>query len=259
MENNENLVTEEIVTENVEQTTEETQTVEKTYTQAEVDDIVGKAKYRAKAQIKKEYDRKYGNLENVLKAGTGKDSVEEMTDTFEKFYKAKGIDIPKEPTYSNRDLEILARAEADDIIKMGFEEVVEETDRLAEIGIDNMSARERATFMALAEYRDRTEKGKELAKIGITDDVLDSKDFKDFASNFNSNTPITKIYEIYNKTQPKKEIKTMGSIKNNSGNNGGVKEYYSPEEAKKFSREDLDKNPELFKAIEKSMWKWNKK
>ena len=105
MENNENLVTEEIVTENVEQTTEETPAV-KTYTQEEVDDIVGKAKYRAKAQMKKEYDRKYGKLENVLRAGTGKETVEEMTDTFSQFYRGKGIDIPTEPTYSAKDLEV---------------------------------------------------------------------------------------------------------------------------------------------------------
>ena len=107
MENNENLVTEEIVTENVEQTTEETPAV-KTYTQEEVDDIVGKAKYRAKAQMKKEYDRKYGKLENVLRAGTGKETVEEMTDTFSQFYRGKGIDIPTEPTYSAKDFIILS-------------------------------------------------------------------------------------------------------------------------------------------------------
>ena len=77
-------------TENVEQTTEQTP-VPKTYTQEEVDAIVGKAKARAKAKVEKDYQRRYGDLEEVLKAGTGKNSVEEFTNTFAEFYKSKGI------------------------------------------------------------------------------------------------------------------------------------------------------------------------
>ena len=62
------------------------QSTEKTYTQAEVDEIVGKRLARNTAKIHKEYDRKYGQLENVLRAGTGKSNVEEITDTFREFY-----------------------------------------------------------------------------------------------------------------------------------------------------------------------------
>ena len=104
------LVTEEVA-ENVEQTTEETPV--KTYTQEEVDAIVGKAKARARAKIEKDYQRKYGGLEEVLKAGTGKESVEEMTDTFAEFYRKKGIQIPQKPSYSAKDIDVLARAEAE--------------------------------------------------------------------------------------------------------------------------------------------------
>lgn len=255
MENNENLVTE-VVTENVEQTTEETQVSEKTYTQAEVDDIVGKAKYRAKAQAKKEYDRKYGKLENVLRAGTGKESVEEMTSTFADFYRAKGIDIPNEPTYSKKDIEMLARVEADEIIKSGYDEVVEEADYLNGLGAENMTERQKALFVKLTDHIKNTEKGRELSKIGVTEDVYNSDEFKTFASKFEgSKTPITEIYEIYNKTQPRKEIKTMGSIKQTTVDKG-VKDFYSREEALKFTKADFDKNPELFKAVEKSMQKW---
>ena len=71
MENNENFVAEQAA-ENVEQTTEQTP---KTYTQEEVDAIVGKRIARKEAKIRKEYDRKYGDLTEVLKAGTGKESV----------------------------------------------------------------------------------------------------------------------------------------------------------------------------------------
>ena len=97
MEENKDLVIEQIA-ENVEHTTEETP---KMYTQAEVDAIVGKSKARAKAQAKKEFDRKYGKLEEVLRAGTGKESVEEITDTFTKFYGSKGIKLPEKPVYTD--------------------------------------------------------------------------------------------------------------------------------------------------------------
>jgi hypothetical protein len=56
--------------------------------------------------------------------------------------------------------------------------------------------------------------------------------------------------------QPKKDIRTMGSLKTNAQQDNGVKEFYSLEEARKFTKEDFDKNPELFKAVEKSMLKW---
>lgn len=254
MENNENLVTEEVVTENVEQTTEETPAV-RTYTQEEVDDIVGKAKYRAREQERKKYDRQYGGLFNVLKAGTGKESVEEMTDTFAEFYRGKGIDIPNEPTYSTRDVEILAKAEADEIIKSGFDEVIEEADRLKDMGVENMTARDKALYIKLTDHIKNTETSRELSKIGVTEDVYGSDEFKSFASKFDSKTPITEIYEIYNKTQPKKEFKNPGSIKQTTVDKG-VKDFYSREEALKFTKEDFDKNPALFEAVEKSMRKW---
>ena len=261
MNENENLVLDD--TENVETvTTEETTGEEqveipvKTYTQEEVDEIVGKRLARNTAKIRKEYSKKYGDLENVLKAGTGKDNIVELTDTFRSFYEQKGIHIPSEPTYSGRDIEVLAKAEADDIISAGFEEVVEEVDRLAELGIENMSAREKQVFKELAEYRQNAERSNELSKLGVTEDVYNSKEFKDFASKFGTNTTITEIYEIYNKMQPKKEVRTMGSLKNNTTNDTGVKDFYTRDEALKFTKKDFDNNPELFKAVEKSMLKW---
>lgn len=239
---------------NVEQTTE--QTPVKTYTQEEVDAMMGKRLARKEAKIRKEYERKYGNLEEVLKAGTGKESVEELTDTFTDFYQKKGIQIRKEPTYSDRDTEVLARAEAADIIEAGYEEVVEEVERLTKVGFANMTPREKAVFKTLAEHRQNVERANELGRRGVTEDVYGSAEFKEFASKFNSNTSISDIYDIYSKTQPKKEYKTMGSMKNNTSEDGTIKDFYTRDEALKFTRKDLDKNPELVKAIEASMAKW---
>ena len=250
MENNENFVEQ---TENVEITTEQTP---KMFTQDEVNEIVGKAKARTRAKVEKENQRKYGRLEEVLKAGTGKETVEEMTDTFEQFYDGKGIKIKKTHSYSDKVIEVLASAEADEIISGGYEDVVDEVDRLTAIGVANMTAREKATFKKLAEYRQDAERGMELSRLGVTAEVYNSKEFKDFASNFKSSTPIKDIYDIYAKTQPKKEIRTMGSMKNNPVADTGVKEFYSVEEARKFTKADFDKNPALFEAVQKSMLKW---
>ena len=254
-ENNENLALENA--ENVETaTTEEivgeqvTEPAEKTFTQSEVNEIVKGAKARAKAQVRKEYDRKYGNLTNVLKAGTGKESVEEMTDTFTKFYEGKGIKINREPDYSAKDIEVLAAAEANEVIRMGYEEVAEEVDRLSDLGVDNMTPREKALFKVLAEHRQKTERQNELSKIGVTEEVFNSKEFQDFAKQFNPTTPISDIFNIYRQTQPKKDIKPMGSMKNTVTNE--VKDFYSAEEISKMSEDDL-RNPDVWNAVRRSM------
>ncbi len=257
MEMNENPVTEE-VTENVEQTTEETP---KTYTEAEFNEAVN-AKLnevmpgriaRREAKIRKEYDRKYGPLENVLRAGTGEENVEGMTNTLEKFYRGKGVEIPE--IENTRDTEVLARADAEDIISGGYEEVVEEVERLSRKGIANMTAREKMMFKTLAEHRQNTERANELSSIGVTEDIYNSKEFKDFANKYRSDIPIKEIYEDFTKLQPKKEHKIAGSMKNEAKDTG-VKDFYTYEEAIRIPRSELDKNPKLYKAIQESMQKW---
>lgn len=247
MENNENFVTE--VTENVEQPTE--QIAEKLFTQEDMNQAVSKGKARERAKIRKEYERKYGNLEEVLRAGTGKENVEEITDTFKEFYERKGIKLPEKPIYSDRDIEVLASAEAADVIGAGYEDVVEEVDRLTELGFDNMSPREKAYFKVLAEHRQKAERQSELAKIGVTEDEYNSKEFQEFAGMFKSNIPIAEIYKQYNKTKPKKEIKPMGSMTNKTPDDG-VKDFYTQEDIERLSMDDL-KNPKVWEAVRRSM------
>ena len=259
------------VTENVEeQTTEEivegVEQVEapKTYTEEElnarVDELLAKKIARKEAKIRKEYEEKYSpykEAESVLNAGLGTSNITEATNNLREFYTNKGVQIPKyEPTYNEYDMKAGAEREANEIIESGFDEVVEEVDRLAEKGVDNMTPREKLIFNQLANYRVAEGNRKELAKIGVKDDVLNSEDFKDFAKDFKSDVPITKIYEKYAKTQPKPEVEVMGSMKNNTSNDTGVKDFYTRDEAMKFTKKDFDKNPALFKAVEQSMLKW---
>ena len=178
-----------------------------------------------------------------------------MTDTFKNFYESKGIKIRENPKYSEKDIEVLANAEAKEVISGGEDDVADELKRLTDLGFENMTSRDKAYFKVLMEHRNKTERQKELSKIGVTDDVYNSKEFQDFASKFNSNTPIADIYNIYAKTQPKKEIKPMGSMTNKTSEDGTIKDFYTRDEALKFTKEDFDKSPELFKAVQESMTK----
>ena len=262
MNENENLVTE--VTENVEQKpTEETA---KTYSEAEFNDrvnekvkeVMGSKLARKEAKIRKEFERKYGDIINTLRAGMGKetDSIEDIGTSLKEYYSEQGIEInqPK-PTYSASDLKVLAQADADEIIKGGLDEVIEEADRLNELGADGMTEREKAVFLKLTDYIQNAKSRQKLDELGVSKDVYESDDFKQFAKMFNANTPIEKVHEIYAQSHPKKEVKTMGSMKHSASDNG-VKDFYTPEEAKRFTVKDLDENPEIMKAIERSMLKW---
>ena len=111
----------------VEETTEQTEVVEtpKTYTEEElnarVDELLAKKIARKEARIRKEYDKKYGKLESVLKAGTGEEDLDKLTNTFTDFYTKKGIQIPTEPTYYDYDMKAGAEKEANEIINSGFD------------------------------------------------------------------------------------------------------------------------------------------
>ena len=252
MEQIEDLVAEE-VTENVEQPTEEVaQEPAKLFTQDDLNAAVGKAKARERAKVEKQYKRMYGGLTDVLRAGTGKETVEEMTDTFKQFYQKKGVQFSQEPAYSEEDIALLANAEANDIINSGYDEVVEEVDRLADLGTENMTPRERALFKALAEHRQSAERGRELNAIGVTEDVYNSKEFKAFADQFKPSVPITEVYKQYAKTV-KPQVEPIGSMKNGSHDEG--KTFYTPEEVDKLTSKDLD-NPVIFQRVRDSMKLW---
>ncbi len=271
MEINENLVTEE-VTENVETvTTEETarqatetETVPeepKIYSEEEFrqryDEGVKKKLGRQEAKLRKEYDSQYSGLLNVLRKATGLESVEDLTKSFREYYEGQGVTFtPEAPKYSDKETDILARAEADEIISAGDEEVIEEAHRLEALGFENMSKRDKAVYLKLHDHITKTENAREFAKIGVSEKEYGSDEFKAFAEMFKgSKTPMTKIYEIYTQTKPPKNIKPMGSVAS-TVQDDGVKDYYSYEEASKFTKKDLDENPKLYKAILNSMSKW---
>lgn len=225
------------------------------FTQEDVDRFVKDRLSRQEVKIREEYEQKYGRLETVMNAGLGTKDIEEVTQKMTDFYKGQGVEIP-EMRLTARQERILADAEAKDVIDGGYDEIVETVDRLANKGLDKMTSKEKLIFTKLAEERKRQEGIRELAKIGVGKEVLEDKDFIDFSNKLNPSLTAKEKYEMYEKMKPKKKVETMGSMKSGSSKDTGVKEFYSREEAQKFTREDFDKNPELFKAVEKSMLRW---
>ena len=252
-ENVDELATEELVEGNTDPISEETSEPVKTYTDAEVDEIVKKKLYRQEQKLNREFNKQlssYKRAEEVLNAGLGTSNIEEATDNLTHFYKEKGITIPEyHDTRSEHDIEVLAKDDAKTIIESGYEDIVEEVDRLAQIGYENMSQRDKIMFQTLAEERQRIENEKEIASLGVSKDEIDSEEFRNFSSKLNPSLSLKEKYDMYSQFKPKKNENIMGSMKNRAAST--VKEYYSPEEISKLTEEDLT-NPQIWEAVRRS-------
>lgn len=222
--------------------------------QNELNSMVKDRIKRSENRIKKEYESKYSHFENVIKAGMETSTADEAISKMEKFYEDKGINIPKETQYSDNDLKLLAKAEADSITD--YDELVDEVERLVEKGFDNLSPREKLVYKNLAERRQEQERKRELAKIGAKREILESKEFKEFSNDYKADVPMSRIYENYLKQKPAPEAEPMDSLKNN--NSKEEKTYYTPEEVDKLTSKELD-NPIVQKNVRASMLKWGKK
>lgn len=277
MQNNEELVVNS--TENVEeQATEElvdgnnaTDTVEtvieepveeKLYTESEfnkkLDELIPKKLAKQERKLKKDYEKKlkdYEYAEQVLNAGMGTKDINEAINNLKEFYEEKGISIPKYYEQPNQyDMEAGAEKEANSIIESGYDDIVEEVDRLASIGVDKMTPRDKIIFTKLAGERERIEQEKEITDSGISKEDINSEDFKDFSKYLDPSMSLKEKYDFYQKTKPKKEIESIGSMKNVEPN--VVKDYYSPEEIAKLTDEQLD-NPKIWEVVRRSMTKGN--
>lgn len=234
----------------------------KTYTEEDLERIINERVNellptkieREKRKIEKSYrDKlsKYEETESILSAGLKTQGITEINKQMREFYKDQGIDIPsyQQPKYSDDDEKALGELDADKIIKLGFDEMQEEANRLADIG-PNMTVRDRAMFTKLATELTNQKNRRELAKIGVKEDVLDNLEFRQFSNQFNNNVPIQDIYNMYQKVNNKepKKYDQIGSLKNNK--EPIKKDHYSNEEIAKMSPEEIRKN---FDIIRKSM------
>lgn len=230
---------------------------EKRYTDAELDEIIARKLSRQQRKLERKYKDKYSRLEAVVNAGLGTSNIEEATNKLAEFYQENGVNIPDAPRYSEDDIRLLANAEADEFIKnCTFKELVEEVDDLANVPMEQLTERDKIVFLKLANERKRREEESAVLELGISKDKLNAEDFKEFSNKLNPELPIKEKYEMFLKLNPRKETKKIGSMKTNTADNSKVKEFYTKEEALRFTAADYDKYPGLEEAVENSMLKW---
>lgn len=207
-------------------------------------------------KIRKEYEKKYSGIENVLKAGLGATDMNDAESKLREYWQNEGMEIPQNNTqnYSEDELKALADYDAKQIIDAGYDDIVEEIERLTSLGYENLTKRDKIVFEKLANERTKTENEKALKSIGIDTKILKDEKFNDFSKMFNNNVPITKVVEMFKEKNAEK-VEQIGSLKNNDKTE--KKTFYTPEEAKKLTRKDFE-NPEILEAVMNSRTKWGK-
>lgn len=240
---------------------------EKLYTQKELQEAIDRNVKGRLARAENEYAKKiqeYEDLAYTLRKGMGKDdgNVKDLNKDLRSFYKEQGIDIPEPKIhYNERDERILAKADADEIIEAGEDEVNRIANQIYNKPEAQRTIREKVIFETLGKHVIAERAKAQLKEKGVNEDILSDDKFKKFASQFNTSTPITEIYNLYDKLNKTTEKKTpppsTGSVKT-TGKSQEIKDYYTPEEVSKFTMQELKNNPRLMKAVEKSMAQWNK-
>lgn len=261
-------LTEELETEEVENTETDNNTTEeepvfddteeqeeKKFTQAELDEVVEKRLAREKKKLEKEYRNKtakYDELVYLTEQGIGGENLDDTLEKTRKFYSEKGIKYT--PKADERDTEVLANADAEEIIEScsSTEELEKEIRKLK--NQDNLTERESIVLTKLQDNVARQKQIASLETIGASKEVYESDKFKKFANDFNKNKPIDEIYDMYMKLNSVKKT-SAGSMKSEPDTKG-VKEYYTFEEASKLTIDDYNKNPGLLEAVERSQSKW---
>ena len=200
---------------------------------------------------------KYKDTENVLKSALHVNDMDEANKKLREYYEGEGIKLPEvyKPGLSSREIEVLAKADAQDFINEGYDSMVNEANRLASKKYENLNERERVIFNTLAEKLTEENNKRELLKLGAKEDVLGDKDFVAFKNKFNSNTTIGDIYSLYMKTQDgtKKPV-AMGSMKDTTAQKE-VKAFYSPKDVENMTDDDWNK-PGAWEKVLASMKKW---
>lgn len=216
--------------------------------------------YRKAEREKREEFKPYEELANLLRAGTGKDDLAEIKNDFTNFYKNEGIEIPDNKRNSEREEKILAKADAEEIIGLGEDEVNRVANEIYNKPLDKRTLREKEIFDILGRHALQEKARKELIQKGVDEKILEDNSFKSFASKFNVSTPISEIYEVYQKMNAKDEVipkekpASPGSVRDTQVQK--EKDFYTPEEVDALTDADYDKNPKLIDIVKKSMLKW---
>lgn len=259
---------------NESQLVEDNSNESKTYTAEEFEQLKNQMKEEYEKSFDEKFNKRWGkemrNIEkrnaktneliNLLETQTGKNNIDELLALS---YEQYGVEKPNKEL-SDKDLQTLGKLDAKEILDSSdYEDIEEEANRLADI--EDRTPREQAMFMELGRYltskKSEQKRKQELIENGIDESVLEDAEFKDYLSKFKEDVSIKEIYDSYSKIKPGKEKPfSTGSLKGtNVEDKNKVKEFYTFEESKQFTKKDFDNNPALWKAIQDSMTKWGKK
>lgn len=202
---------------------------------------------------------KYKRTRDLLNASFDSDDLDYINESMESYLKENGIDVPnyKDNDLSEEEYEILGNAEANKIIDLGEDEIINELNRLKNYSYEDLSSKEKYTYKRLYEKLDENKKIAELKKEGIDLSILKDDNFNQFKKKFSKDTSLVDIVDLYHKKYDNSDSKPakIGSLKSNTEK--GAKEYYTDKEIDAMSLDDLDK-PGVWEAIRKSMTKSKK-
>lgn len=254
------LISEEI--ENEEETSEETkeevqgnevqeQPEGKYYTEEEfnkaVNEIADRRVARKMRKMERELD-KYRDTENVLKSQLGGENIDEINTNLRNLYENEGVQLPGRYVSEDREyIKFLANQDSQDIIEEGYDAMKQEAQRLANIGYDNLSSKDKLVFTNLCGALDHEEDIRTLKGLNVDVSILDNKDFIEYRNQFNRNVPIGKIYDMYSGIKETK-INTPGDLTNSSSTES---EYFTDEEINALTMEDLD-NPVIWDKLRRT-------
>lgn len=240
--------------EQVQETTEEVETpsqedIEKMIeerankrTQEQIEQRLLRDRLSRERQQKKEM-AKYKQLENIMKAGLGVETLDEAINKSSEFYKGQGVNIPvyqEESSYSERDEKILAEADAREIIALGKAEMETEANRIASIPENKRTVREKTVFNRVCKELINLRDIDALKAKGFKTELLNEKSFIDFKNQFNVNTPIENIVNMYNQMNAPKVEKPASAGSAKSENRQAV-ETFTPEKINSMTPQEISK------------------
>lgn len=187
---------------------------------------------------------KYEQLESIMKTALGANDIDDVITKSKEFYREQGIQIPEiinKSSYSEREEMILAKADAEEIISLGKQEMEEEANRIAAIPKNERSVRDNTIFNEVCTKLMIMKDEESLKDKGYDMKILKDKDFSLFRNQFTLDTPVSKICEIYFKLNPKSVEKpaSAGSAKSENNTSG---ETFSAERINNMKPEEMLKH-----------------
>lgn len=227
---------------------------EKLYNQSEINEMVEKRLAKQKKKLEREYSEKTSKLNELAylnQMGLKANSLDETLEKSRNFYSKQGIVYKPSDEETTRDQEVLAKADAQELIEScdSDEDLELEAKKLSNKA--NLNGRERIKLQFLQEELNARKSYSSLKKIGVTDEEINSEDFRKFAKKFDKSADATEIWELYRlKNEPQKNVKNPGSLYSNTEK--VEKPYYTEAEIQKLTSEQLD-DPDVWAKVQRSL------